>query len=484
MSPRLSARRLARELGYWRGNGHSIMYQALAEQLRLMLIDGRLVSGVRLPAERELSEALGVSRTTVTSAYAQLRQQRFLQSIRGSGSRLMLPQGQRGVAETTEGYELDFSKAAAPAYPGLVRAYADAVQALPRYLGHPDFDIQGLPELRAEIAAHYLDRGVSTAPEQILVTLGAQHALSLITRTIYAPGERILIEHPTYPHAIDTFLAAGARLLTVPVSHEGGWDIAEAQLLIRRAAPSMAFLMPDFQSPTGASMAVSEREQLAQLASSENVTLIADETTALLDIDRGPLPPLAAFSPNVVSIGSLGKIAWGGLRIGWVRGPRELISRLQQSRPAIDLGTPILEQLAAIRLLRELPAMCANRSRELRAGRDLLLPELGRAFPGWSLPKPLGGMSLWVNIGGSGAPFASASSVSQISSSALALAARGEGLALVPGPRFGIEGAFERFLRLPFTYPEADLREVVGALSRAASSLGPNPAKAPWHPVV
>ncbi|POC80428.1 transcriptional regulator, partial [Vibrio vulnificus] len=100
--------------------------------------------------------------------------------------------------------------------------------------------MQGLPELRAAVADHYGQRGLPTTPDQILITLGAQHALSLLTHTIYSPGERILIEHPTYPHAIDTFAGAGARLLAMPVSSSEGWDIAEGQMLIRRAAPSMA----------------------------------------------------------------------------------------------------------------------------------------------------------------------------------------------------------------------------------------------------
>lgn len=469
MNQIVSARRLARELGEWRS--HRAAYLSLADRIRVMLIDGRLTSGSRLPAERELSAALQISRTTVAAAYAQLREDSYLRSIRGSGSTLALPGGMRGNPSGPQEMALDFSKAAAATYPGLPAAYQFAVEQLPNYLGHHGFDMQGLPELRAAVADHYGQRGLPTTPDQILITLGAQHALSLLTHTIYSPGERILIEHPTYPHAIDTFAGAGARLLAMPVSSSEGWDIAEGQMLIRRAAPSMAFLMPDFQNPTGASMSAEDRERLARLAQREGTVLIADETTALLDIDRGELPPLAAFSGSVVTIGSLGKLAWGGMRIGWIRGPRDLLAKVHRARPAFDLGTPMLEQLASIALLREADLMIANRSRNLRSGRDFLVEELASHFPQWKVELPNGGMSLWINTG-------------EMSSSALALASRSEGLALVPGPRFGLEGAFERYLRLPFTYPQDDMRDGIRALLKASRSVGAAPARMPLQAVI
>ncbi|WP_394937712.1 PLP-dependent aminotransferase family protein [Psychromicrobium sp. YIM B11713] len=469
MSSQISARRLARDLGEWRS--HRAAYLALADRVRVMLIDGRLASGSRLPAERELSSALQISRTTVAAAYAQLREERYLRSVRGSGSTLALPDGQRGPVQLTQELPLDFSKAAAAAYPGLPAAYQFAVEQLPHYLSHQGFDMQGLPELRSAVADHYSERGLPTTPEQVLITLGAQHALSLLTHTLHSPGERVLIEHPTYPHAIDTFLAAGARLLAMPVTSAGGWDITEGQLLIRRSAPSLGFLMPDFQNPTGASMSVEDRQRLARIAAREGTVLIADETTAQLDIDRGPLPPMASFSSSIVTIGSLGKLAWGGLRIGWIRGPKDLMAKVLRNRPAMDLGTPLVEQLASIYLLRETQLMTANRSRELRGGRDFLAAELTEHFPQWKLQLPDGGMSLWINTG-------------DISSSALALAARSEGLAIVPGPRFGLEGAFERFLRIPFTYSREDLKEGVGALLRASHTAGSIPSKLPLQAVI
>ncbi len=244
------------------------------DRIRVLLLDGRLGSGARLPAERELSQALDVSRTTVAAAYAQLRDDGYLVSVRGSGSTIALPGGQRGTQPWGADLPLDFTKATSPAYPGLAAAYQQAAEEVPRYLGHHGFDMTGLPELREAIAQGYRERGLATTPDQIMVTMGAQHALSLLTQTLYSPGERILVEQPTYPHALDTFAAAGARMLPVPVTAEDGWNMAEAQLLIRRAAPSLGYLMPDFHNPTGMSMTPADRERLALLAQREGTTLV------------------------------------------------------------------------------------------------------------------------------------------------------------------------------------------------------------------
>lgn len=469
MNSFVTGRRLARELGEWRSNAPA--YRALAERIRVLLMDGRLSSGAKLPAERELSQALDLSRTTVAAAYSKLRDDGFLDSVRGSGSTLRLPGRERGEHDLQHGLALDFTKATAPAYPGIQAAYADAVAQLPNYLSHDGFDMVGMPDLREAIAQHYRDRGLPTSADQIMVTIGAQHALNLVTRTLYSPGERIMVEQPTYPHALDTFTSMGARILAFPVRQDGGWDLAQALLQIRRAAPSLAFLMPDFHNPTGMSMSIQEREYLAAAAAREGTVLVADETTALLDIDRGDMPPMAAFSPSVLTLGSLGKIAWGGLRVGWIRGPRDIMAQLLRNRPAMDLGTPLVEQLVATTLLADMPSMMASRSLDLRRGRDTLVSLLAEHLPQWKVQVPDGGLSLWINT-------------ETISSSALALAARAEGLGLVPGPRFGVDGAFERYLRLPFCYSDEQLRDGVAVLSSLGQHVGSAPLRMPLQAVI
>ncbi len=469
MNSFVTGRRLVRELGEWRSDAPA--YRALAERIRVLLLDGRLASGAKLPAERELSQALNLSRTTVAAAYSKLRDDGFLESVRGSGSTLRLPGRERGQHTLHAALSLDFTKATAPAYPGIQSAYARALAELPNYLSHSGFDLVGLPDLREAIAQSYRDRGLPTSAEQVMVTIGAQHALNLVTRSLYSPGERILVEQPTYPHALDTFTSVGARVLAFPVRQNGGWDLPEALLQIRRAAPSLAYLMPDFHNPTGMSMSLHEREYLAAAAAREGTTLVVDETTALLDIDRGPLPPMASFNPNILTLGSLGKIAWGGLRVGWIRGPRPILDQILRHRPAVDLGTPILEQLAATALLQELPAMVASSSAQLRHGRDTALSLVREHLPQWDVQVPDGGLCLWINT-------------ETVSSSALALAARAQGVGLVPGPRFGLDGAFERYVRLPFSYGDEVLREGVEVLGRLSREVGSDPLRMPLQAVI
>jgi DNA-binding transcriptional MocR family regulator len=152
--------------------------------------------------------------------------------------------------------------------------------------------------------------------------------------------------------------------------------------------------------------------------------------------------------------GSASKSLWGGLRIGWIRAERPLIRKLIAAKPATDLGTPMIEQLVVARMLPQMPAILEERRAQLRAGRDTVRRLLAETFPEWTVPELHGGLAAWVGIG---APV----------SSALALGARNHGLLLAAGPRFGLDGAFERFLRIPITYSEDETARAVTALSHA-----------------
>jgi DNA-binding transcriptional MocR family regulator len=480
----LSARALQNLLGEWRGGSDAAAYRALADRVRLLVVDGRIPVGTRLPAERDLAERLGLSRTTVTAAYRALREQDLLHSVRGSGSVARLP-GAPAILPAPPATEyVDFSKAAPPALPWLADVARDAAGDLPRHLGDSGFDPIGLPALRAAIAERYTARGLPTDPDQIMVTIGAQHAIALLARALVGRGDRALIEVPTYPHAYEALRVAGARLVPVPVvPHEGGGTRAtmratgshagdtsaegdELVQALRHANPVAAYLMPDFQNPTGRSLDEPTRERVLEAAARQGTVVIADETIAELDIDRrGRFLPLAAYGPAIM-IGSVGKTVWGGVRVGWIRADRPLIRRLLAVRAPGDLGTPILEQLIVARLLGRMDEILELRRAQLRDGRALLESLLADAFPEWDVPHVDGGIVTWVNLG---APV----------SSQLALAARSQGLIVAAGPRFGIDGAFERFLRLPFCYPADLTTSAVEALSRAWRALPALPASEP-----
>ena len=456
----ISARALATLLAGWRDAG--IAYSALADRIRLLILDGRVAPGTRLAAERELAAQLGVSRTTVTAAYAELREAGFLLSIRGSGSIAQLPLRAPMFSDPQPAEYLDFSKATMPSIPEVAPAARVAAEQLPRFLGESGFDPVGLPMLREALADRYTSRGLPTTPDQIMVTIGAQHAIALIARTIMGRGDRAVIENPTYPHALDALKAAGARIVPVSVTAEDGWDDAALEQAIQRTSPSLGYLMPDNHNPTGISMPIEQRERVLALAAAHGTTLIADETMGELHLDA-PVDtrPFAAHG-SAVLVGSVGKTVWGGLRVGWIRADRSVIQRLVRARSSGDLGTPLLDQLIVTHLLQDYDTILESRRAYLREGRDRLTSLLREKLPEWHVPHVGGGLTMWVGLG-------------HPVSSQLALAARNEGLIIAAGPRFGLDGAFERFIRIPFSYAADDTLRGVDALARAWSTVGRHP---------
>jgi DNA-binding transcriptional MocR family regulator len=174
-----------------------------------------------------------------------------------------------------------------------------------------------------------------------------------------------------------------------------------------------------------------------------------------------PAPLAASMSTRgdlVLTIGSLSKSFWGGLRIGWIRAERNTLATIAGLRPSLDMGTAIVEQLAAASLLKRADELLPERREILRSRRDLLLSLLREHLPDWHAAPGGGGMSLWVRMP---APM----------SSALSAAASRIGLEIPPGPRFGVDGTLERFMRVPYTLPEEKLSEAIELLARAWHSV-------------
>ena len=461
---------LARVLGAWRSSRPD--YVALAGAIRLLVLDGRLPLRTRLPGERELAAALGTSRTTTASAYAALRDEGFLASRRGSGSWTRLPADRVTAAgEPAQGdTEIDLG-CAAPAAPegALHRALAAATAELPRHLPGSGYAALGLPVLRAAIAEHLGTRGAPTSPDQVLVTAGAQHALTLLLRVLAGPGDRVLVDHPTYPNALDAIRAVGARPVPVALGPDG-WDLEMLGATMRQAAPRLAYVIADHHNPTGLTLPDGDRERLVALARTTGTPVVVDETLAELSLDdRAPRPaPLAAHG-DVIAIGSMSKAYWAGLRIGWIRASPTLVQRLALARATVDLSSPILEQLVATELLADPGAVLIPRRAALRARRDALAAALARTLPEWRFALPSGGPSLWVELD---AP----------RSSALAAVAAQHGVGLAAGPRFGVDGAFERFLRLPYTLPEETLADAVERLAVAWRAVAADRPRAGAEP--
>ncbi|MGP4053507.1 MocR-like transcription factor YczR [Mycobacterium sp. 4D054] len=453
---------LARELGNWRTSSRTgPAYHGLADAIRLLIIDGRVPVGARLPSERALAEALHVSRTTVTAAYAQLRDDGYLNARRGARSTTALPLSPTEPAPaTTAAANLAAATLAAPAAV-VSQAFVDAAAQVTPYLHDIGIELFGVPPLRAAIAERYCARGLPTEPDEIMVTTGALHAIGLILATYTQPGDRVLVEQPTYHGALAAMASRGVRPAPVAMTPDG-WELDAVEATIRQLAPKLAYLIPDNHNPTGMTMPVAERKRLAHIISDTRTRTVADETITDMWLDEQVPAPFAASMTTrrdlVLTVGSMSKSFWGGLRIGWIRADRSSLATIAALRPSVDMGTPILEQLAGARLLAAEDEVLPERRDLLRSRRALLLRLLAEHLPDWQPVPGTGGLSLWVRLP---APM----------SSALSAAASRMGLEIPPGPRFGVDGTLERFIRVPYALPDPQLVAAIELLARAWRSV-------------
>jgi DNA-binding transcriptional MocR family regulator len=466
---------LARELGNWRTSSRSgPAYQGLADGVRMLIIDGRLPVGARLPSERALADALRVSRTTVTAAYTQLREDGYLNARRGARSTTALPLVPAPSPVAAAPGRVNLAHAALSAPPAVHDAFIEATHQMGPYLHDIGIDLTGLVPLREAIAQRYCARGLPTAPDEVMVTTGALHAICLIMAAYIQPGDRVLVEQPTYHGVLSAITAAGARPVPVAMAYDG-WELDAVHDAIRQLSPSLAYLIPDNQNPTGLTMPAEDRKHLAHIISDTRTRTIIDETMTDVWLDEPvPAPVAAAVTSRrdlVLTVGSMSKSFWGGLRIGWIRAERGTLATIAAVRPSIDMGTPIVEQLAAARLLEKPDEVLPERREILENRRDLLVSLLSQHIPDFRPGPGRGGMALWVQLP---SPM----------SSALSAAASRLGLDLPSGPRFGVDGSLERFLRIPYTLPEDQLVEAVDLLARAWRAVTGTKAPEPGAVVV
>lgn len=447
---------------------------SLAEHIRALILDGRLTVGERLPSERALALELRRSRSTTTRAYGLLEDDGYVSRVHGGSTRVALPHTGAPTTSVDDEDAIDLSIASMDSTPGLYDATVRSLPRLAALRGTSGYSLRGLPELRDTVAQRFTERGVETDADEIIITSGALNAFNLILATIGRRGERALVEQPTFPHALEALHRHAYRLLPTPVDFDG-WDERHLTDTLLRGRPHLAYLIPDFHNPTGATLSDPERSRIASTARNAGTHVIVDETTAELDIDRGWSPlPMAALSPQIITVGSMSKIAWGGLRIGWIRADRSLIARLLAVRPSFELGTALLEQCIAVELLQDMPALTAHVTARLRAGRAAVATGL-ESVGGLSMPPTSGGLSAWLDLG---APV----------STSLSLAARDHRLILPPGPRFSTGGVLERRLRFPITLPPERIADAMERLRLAwhdvAAGSGAVPGEMPRSAVI
>ncbi len=462
-------------LGAWSA-GKGALQRKLALALMQAIRGGGLTPGIRLPSERDLAHALTISRTTVVAAYDALREGGWVERRTGSGTFV----GTSNVVRAARGAAQARDLAASPLL-GLLCAH-DAEELVDLVLGAPlplsglpldlftpppeeygalvndhRYYAPGLPDLRQAIASYYAKAGLATRPEQILVTTGAQQGISLCAGLYLQRGDSALIEDPTYFGVLDAFRAAGARIAGVAIEAHGISPAALRQRIIA-AASRLVYLTPTFQNPTGALMPRAERKEVACIAGDLGVPIIDDGTLFDLALEGTPPPPIAAFAPDapVITLGSLSKLIWPGLRIGWVRAHETIVERLARLKSAIDLGCPLLTQAIAVRLLGEIDAIRKLRRQQLKPRRDLLVALLREHLPGWTFRVPSGGLFLWVKLPGGDAR-------------ELAQTALRHGVVILPGPLMSATGRYAGYVRIPFIAEPESLRTGVRRLTAAWS---------------
>jgi len=476
----LTPRELAGVLGKW-SEGEGPVYRRLAKALAAAIERGEIEPGTRLPAERVLSGALAVSRTTVVSAYERLRSDGCVESRRGSGTRV------RGALSRGPGLRLREDPSGSfrrhPVYRSLVDGPGDTIEFLGAHLPAPEmlprelvrieekalrelargpgYLPMGLPALRAAVASHLTGWGVPTTEEQVLVTHGAQQAIGLAGALFLERGDAVVVEDPTYLGSIDIFSGLGARLVAVPVGGDAPW-VARLKELMARTAPRLVYLMPTYHNPTGAVMPEASRRALARLSREMRIPILEDNTLADLSLSGKPPAPIAAYDPAapILTVGSLSKLFWGGLRIGWIRASEDLLARITRLKIMADLGGSLVGQLGAVRLFAETESVKRARRGEMRERLDRLTKLLARHLPSWKWTMPAGGLSLWVRL-----PQGDANAFAQV--------AMRHGVAVVPGSLASPGGGCADHLRLPFVLDAPAMKEGVERLARAWAAYAP-----------
>jgi DNA-binding transcriptional MocR family regulator len=447
------------------------LYARLAAALREAIEAGQLPAGRKLPPERILASYLSVGRRTVARAYEALSDRALVDRRQGAGTRvtgpLVRPEDNRAAKRTTSlQRNIVFASLTQPSAqmidllavyaPGGTSITADALHRAADRVAALSSEAHGYAPagyapLREAVAARYRGSGIPTTPDQILITTGAQQALTLVASDLVHPGETALVEDPTLPGAIDVFRTLGARLLTVPVG-----DVDALETTVRRNVVGGVYLMPTYQNPSGLVMPSEARRRIAELSAATGLGVVEDTTVAELSLtDVEPPPPIAAYAPEapVLTIGSLSKVFWAGVRIGWVRGPRETIAHLGRLKAVTDLGTSVIAQVVALQLLEDIDAMRERRRTEMRGKLDRM-EELLADFEGWTWRRPAGGLCLWVRL-----PHGSALAFTQV--------ARRHGVGIAPGTITSALDRFDDHIRLPFGYDSAMTEEGIRRLAAA-----------------
>lgn len=329
---------------------------------------------------------------------------------------------------------------------------------------------EGYNPLREQLAAFMTSKGAKdVAADNLIVTTGSQQALDLLGKTLISPGDKVIVEGPTFLATIQCFRLYGAELISAPIDGNGV-KTDELEKLIAEHKPKFVYLIPTFGNPSGAMLSMERRKAVLAMAVKHNTLIVEDDPYGDLYFGDAPPPSLLNLSATVpgsrdllVHCGSLSKVLSPGLRVGWMIAPAELLGKATMCKQFSDAHTSTFAQATAAQYLKagRMPATLAH-VRKVYAERaqamgDALRKELGDAI---EFVQPQGGLFVWARLTGAGGKVADGN--------VLAKRAIEKGVAFVPGTPFFCANPDHATFRLSFATADADkIREGVARLGQA-----------------
>jgi DNA-binding transcriptional MocR family regulator len=457
------------------------IYLQLAAALSEAIRSGRIAIGMRLPSERHFAQVVGVSRTTVTSAYQEIKALGLLRGYVGRGAIVIADDPERAVAGAIAWPQRAARRAPAPLsvstaispgdisfsdgwlYPSLVphsvlAASAARVAQQPHALSRAA-PLLGLAVLRDALIENLRVRGVKATSSEVLITSGAQQGLNVIARALISPGDTVVCENPTWYGATRAFRAAGAEVVGVGMDHEGIDPDALEDALIRTRA-KFVYLIPSFQCPTGRLLGLARRRRILDLCARLRTPIV--ESHVYGDIAFGErVPSLKSLDTAgiVIHQGSASKTISPALRLGWLVAPQPAVDLFAPAKASLDLSTPTLTQAALADFLgsRAYARHQVEFRNELRDRRNALIAALARHCPELRYARPEGGLYLWAQL------------PNRLQAREFETAATSAGVSVRSGDAFMTNGAASSHIRLCFAAPAPD--EINAGAQRLGKAL-------------
>lgn len=388
----------------WLERGHGPLPRRLASSLRHLLDAGVLAPGWQLPPERTLARRLGVSRTTVTQALDELRCIGLLESSQGRGTFVVgpdvtRPPGTRIIEHLASGPGIDLAKGDAPDLSHLPEIALEMWQ-LAAHVGGAAVHAAGLDAMRAAVADLHCRGGVTgrprtTDPAQIHVTAGSHQATSLLLTTLAPPGARVAVAEWSYAGLFDILDQCELQPVGVPLDRHG-LDPDALRDVILRHRPAVMYFQAGPQIPTGQCSPAHRISEIARVVDDYDLTVIEDTTVASTTFTT-PATMLAdtCTLATVVTTGSLSKLCFSGLRIGWIRGPHHIVSDTTHRHLGHDLGASTPSQILALQLLPHLDHIAEQRRQRLDERVTAALDQLALVLPDALIEPPAGNSILW-----------------------------------------------------------------------------------------